>query len=114
MLAAWELGVGSCPATVYDHELARELLGYPADRHCEFLVRRRREMQRERGPLHGHIQPAIGSEPGQQDVGKAQFRGSTSRGHVSHDTGPISSFPSLLSRASHARQARQQIGRAHV
>jgi nitroreductase len=38
MLAAWELGVGSVPATVYEHELARQLLGYPADQHCEFLL----------------------------------------------------------------------------
>jgi nitroreductase len=38
MLVAWELGVGSVPATVYDHELARRLLGYPADQHCEFLL----------------------------------------------------------------------------
>jgi nitroreductase len=37
-LAAWELGVGSVPATVYDQDLARRLLGYPADRHCEFLL----------------------------------------------------------------------------
>jgi nitroreductase len=37
-LAAWELGVGSVPATVYDQPLARRLLGYPADRHCEFLL----------------------------------------------------------------------------
>jgi nitroreductase len=38
MLAAWELGIGSVPATVYDQELARRLLGYPADRHCEYLL----------------------------------------------------------------------------
>lgn len=38
MLTAWELGIGSVPATVYDHDLARELLGYPADRHCEYLL----------------------------------------------------------------------------
>ena len=38
MLAAWELGIGSVPATVYDHDLARRLLGYPADRHCEYLL----------------------------------------------------------------------------
>jgi nitroreductase len=37
-LAAWELGVGSCPATVYEQGLAREILGYPADRHCEYLL----------------------------------------------------------------------------
>ncbi len=38
MLAAWELGVGSVPATVYDHDRARDLLGYPADLHCEYLL----------------------------------------------------------------------------
>jgi nitroreductase len=38
MLAAWEIGVGSVPATVYDHGLARRLLHYPADQHCEFLL----------------------------------------------------------------------------
>jgi nitroreductase len=38
MLAAWELGVGSCPATVYEPALARELLGYPADRACEYVL----------------------------------------------------------------------------
>lgn len=37
-LAAWELGVGSCPATVYEQALAREILGYPADRHCEYVL----------------------------------------------------------------------------
>jgi len=37
-LTAWELGIGSVPATVYDHDLARRLLGYPADRHCEYLL----------------------------------------------------------------------------
>lgn len=38
MLAAWELGVGSVPATVYEHDLARDLLGYPEDRQCEYLL----------------------------------------------------------------------------
>ena len=38
MLAAWELGIGSVPATVYEHDLARDLLGYPADHHCEFIL----------------------------------------------------------------------------
>ena len=38
MLAAWELGVGSCPATVYEADRAREILGYPADMHCEFML----------------------------------------------------------------------------
>jgi len=38
MLVAWELGIGSVPATVYDHARARELLGYPADQDCEYLL----------------------------------------------------------------------------
>ncbi len=38
MLAAWELGIGSVPATIYEHDLARELLGYPDDHHCEYLL----------------------------------------------------------------------------
>ena len=38
MLAAWELAIGSVPATVYEHDLARRLLGYPDDHHCEYLI----------------------------------------------------------------------------
>jgi nitroreductase len=38
MLVAWELGVGSCPATVYEWAQAREILGFPADMHCEFML----------------------------------------------------------------------------
>jgi len=38
MLAAWELGVGSCPATVYDQELARQLLGSPDDHWCGWIL----------------------------------------------------------------------------
>ena len=38
VLAAWELGIGSCPATVYDHALAARLLGLPGDRRCDFLL----------------------------------------------------------------------------
>jgi nitroreductase len=38
MLAGWALGLGSVPATVYDHELARRLLGYPESHHCEYLI----------------------------------------------------------------------------
>ena len=38
MLAAWELGIGSVPATVYDHGLVQRLLGYPDGHHCEFLL----------------------------------------------------------------------------
>jgi nitroreductase len=38
MLAAWELGVGSAPATVYEPDLARKLLGLPADQYCEYIL----------------------------------------------------------------------------
>jgi nitroreductase len=38
MLVAWELGIGSCPATVYDQALARELLGYPDEMWCEYIL----------------------------------------------------------------------------
>ena len=38
MLVAWELGIGSVPATVYEHELAKRLLGYPEGQHCEYLL----------------------------------------------------------------------------
>jgi nitroreductase len=38
MLVAWELGIGSVPATVYEPELARRLLGYPETHHCEYLL----------------------------------------------------------------------------
>jgi len=38
MLAAWELGIGSVPATVYEHDTAREILGYPDDWRCEYLL----------------------------------------------------------------------------
>ena len=38
MLAAWELGIGSCPATVYDQSLTREILGHPEDRWCGYIL----------------------------------------------------------------------------
>ncbi len=38
ILAAWALGIGSCPATVYDAGLTRQLLGYPDDLACRFLL----------------------------------------------------------------------------
>ncbi len=37
-LAAWSMGIGSVPATVYDQPLARKILGYPDDRWCEYLL----------------------------------------------------------------------------
>jgi nitroreductase len=38
VLVAWEAGIGSVPATVYDQGRARAILGYPADHHCEFVL----------------------------------------------------------------------------
>jgi len=38
VLAAWELGIGSAPATVYDHKLSGKLLGLPADHDCSFIM----------------------------------------------------------------------------
>ncbi len=37
-LAAWDLGIGSAPATVYDQNLARELLGYPGGQRCDYVL----------------------------------------------------------------------------
>jgi nitroreductase len=37
-LAAWELGVGSCMATIYQHEQARAVLGFPQDMHLHFAI----------------------------------------------------------------------------
>jgi nitroreductase len=38
VLAAWELGIGSVPATVYDLGLTSQLLGLPLDQRCDFLL----------------------------------------------------------------------------
>ena len=38
VLAAWELSIGSAPATVYEHDRARTLLGLPAEQRCDFLL----------------------------------------------------------------------------
>lgn len=37
-LAAWELGVGSCLASIYEPEKARALLGFPADWHLRIAI----------------------------------------------------------------------------
>ena len=47
MLVAWELGIGSCPATVYEQDAARELLGLSrrtcgASTSCRSATRRTR------------------------------------------------------------------------
>jgi len=37
-LAAWELGIGSCLATIYEPEKAREILGFPPDLHLRIAI----------------------------------------------------------------------------
>ena len=37
-LAAWELGIGSCPASVYEFEKAREVLGFPSEWHLRLAL----------------------------------------------------------------------------
>ena len=37
-LAAWELGVGSCIASIYDMEKARGILGFPGDRYLDIAI----------------------------------------------------------------------------
>ena len=37
-LAAWERGIGSCPATIYEHEQARDLLGFPPEWHLRIVL----------------------------------------------------------------------------
>ena len=38
VLAAWELGIGSVPATAHHPAVAARLLGLPQDRRCDFLL----------------------------------------------------------------------------
>jgi nitroreductase len=37
-LAAWEMGVGSCPASIYEPEKARQILGFPSDLHLRIVL----------------------------------------------------------------------------
>jgi nitroreductase len=37
-LAAWELGVGSCPASIYKTEEARQILGFPPELHLRLAL----------------------------------------------------------------------------
>jgi nitroreductase len=37
-LAAWEFGVGSCPATIYEPERARQVLRYPPELQLRFAL----------------------------------------------------------------------------
>jgi nitroreductase len=37
-LTAWSRGIGSAPATVYRQDECRQILRYPEDRHCEYVL----------------------------------------------------------------------------
>ncbi len=37
-LQAWDLGIGSCPATIYQPEKERELLGFPEDMYIHVAI----------------------------------------------------------------------------
>ncbi|MBC7879384.1 MAG: nitroreductase family protein [Anaerolineales bacterium] len=37
-LAAWEMGVGSCPASLYEFDKTRAILGYPAEWHLRIAL----------------------------------------------------------------------------
>ncbi|GMV33038.1 MAG: hypothetical protein AMXMBFR60_08670 [Chloroflexota bacterium] len=37
-LAAWELGIGSAPASIYEPEKARGILGFPAEWHLRIAL----------------------------------------------------------------------------
>jgi nitroreductase len=37
-LAAWELGVGSCLASIYEPEKARAILGFPPEQHLRIML----------------------------------------------------------------------------
>jgi nitroreductase len=37
-LAAWDMGIGSCPITVQDFDLAADVLGLPADKQCQYIM----------------------------------------------------------------------------
>jgi nitroreductase len=37
-LAAWERGIGSCPASIYDMEKARRVLDFPPELHLRMML----------------------------------------------------------------------------
>lgn len=37
-LAAWDMGIGSCPITVRDFDLAADVLRLPRDRQCQYII----------------------------------------------------------------------------
>ena len=37
-LAAWDIGIGSCPASIYEFDKAREILGFPPEWHLRIAL----------------------------------------------------------------------------
>jgi nitroreductase len=37
-LSAWEMGIGSCPASIYEADKARAILGFPAEYHLRIAL----------------------------------------------------------------------------
>jgi nitroreductase len=37
-LAAWDMGIGSCPITVQDFDLAADVLDLPDDKECQYII----------------------------------------------------------------------------
>ena len=37
-LAAWDMGIGSCPITVQDFDLAADVLGLPDHKECQYII----------------------------------------------------------------------------
>ncbi len=37
-LTAWDMGIGSCPITVQDFDLAADVLGLPDDKQCQYIM----------------------------------------------------------------------------
>lgn len=38
MLAAWAMGIGSCPITVREFDLAADVLALPEDKQCQYII----------------------------------------------------------------------------
>jgi len=60
LLAATDLGIGSCHAGVGDHEAARRVLGHPEDRYCAYMVSLGRPAGRPLAPIERPDRRAFG------------------------------------------------------
>ena len=58
-LAAWELGIGSCMATIYEGDKARQILGFPADRYLRFAISSATRPRQLLGPAAEKRRPPI-------------------------------------------------------